>query len=107
MKILVAILMVIIGFALPVHAMETREVIIKDHVFIPKTIIVPANTRVKLKVDNQDSTPAEFESDDFKREKILPGNSQATIFIPPLEVGEYKFFDEFNMDTTQGILKVE
>lgn len=89
------------------YAMEERSLIIKDHQFEPEVITVPANTRVKLHVENQDPTPAEFESDDFRREKVMPGNSKATIFVPPLEPGEYKFFDEFNMETTQGILKVE
>ncbi|MDG1287455.1 MAG: cupredoxin domain-containing protein [Rickettsiales bacterium] len=93
--------------AVNANAMETREIIIKDHKFIPEVLTIPADTRVKLLVKNQDPTAAEFESDDFKREKILPGNSQANIFIPALPVGEYKFFDEFNVDTTQGILKVE
>ncbi len=89
------------------QAIEKREIIIKDHKFIPETLVVPVDTRVKLTVINQDPTAAEFESDDFKREKILPGNSTAHIFIPALKAGEYKFFDEFNLDTTQGILKVE
>ncbi len=106
MKILLTAL-TLLFFAFNAQAMEKREITIKDHKFIPETLTVPANTRVKLLVKNEDPTPAEFESDDFRREKILPGNSQANIFIPPLEPGEYKFFDEFNLDTTQGILKVE
>lgn len=80
---------------------------IKDHKFTPDVITAPANTRLKLIVDNQDSTPEEFESNDFHREKIIPGNSKATIFVSPLAAGEYKFFGEFNMDTAQGVLKVE
>lgn len=100
-------LLAIILIATSSNAMEKREIIIKDHKFIPETLTVPVNTRVKLLVKNQDPTPAEFESDDFKREKILPGNSEAHIFIPPLEAGEYIFFDEFNLDTTKGLLKVE
>lgn len=89
------------------QALEKREIIIKDHKFEPAVLTVPADTRVKLVVKNQDPTPAEFESDDFRREKVLPGNSEASIFIPPLASGEYKFFDEFNKETTQGVLKVE
>lgn len=103
--ILVALTIALTAFS--AQAIEKREIIIKDHKFIPETLVVPADTRIKLTVINQDPTPAEFESDDFKREKILPGNSTAHIFIPPLAAGEYKFFDEFNIETTQGILKVE
>ncbi len=55
-------------------------------------------------MDNQDSTPEEFESYDFNREKIINGNSSAPVFVGPLEKGEYKFFGEFNQATAQGVL---
>lgn len=103
--LLLAFTLALVSFG--AQAMETREITIKDHKFDPAIVSVPADTRVKLVVHNQDSTPAEFESDDFKREKILPGNSTANVFVSPLAKGEYKFFDEFNKETTQGILKVE
>lgn len=83
------------------------EIVIKDHVFTPSEIKVPAGEALKLVVDNQDSTPEEFESDDFRREKIIPGNSKATINVGPLEPGTYKFFGEFNEDTAQGTLIAE
>jgi hypothetical protein len=90
------------------QAAETPEfnIVIKDHLFHPATIEVPANTRVKLIVDNQDATPEEFESHDFNREKVIMGNSKASIFVGPLEAGEYQFFGEFNEDTAQGKLVV-
>ncbi|HVZ09242.1 MAG TPA: cupredoxin domain-containing protein [Rhodopila sp.] len=33
-------------------------------------LIVPANTKVRVVVKNADSTPAAFESDDFKAERL-------------------------------------
>ncbi|MGE0755206.1 MAG: cupredoxin domain-containing protein [Alphaproteobacteria bacterium] len=88
---------------------ETPEysLTLKDHKFDPETIEIPADTKVKLIVKNEDETPAEFESDDFKREKIIKGGKEATIYVGPLPAGEYKFFDEFNMDTAQGVLIVK
>lgn len=96
-------------FALPALAKETPEytLTLKDHVFDPTELEIPANTKVKLLVKNEDATPAEFESDDFKREKIIKGKSEATINVGPLKVGEYKFFDEFNEKTAQGKLIVK
>lgn len=91
----------------PVNAMEVRELTLKNHQFTPQTVTIPADTRFKIVVDNQDATPAEFESDDFKREKIISGNSKATIFVSPLPKGEYAFFDEFNADSAKGTLIVE
>ena len=75
---------------------------IKDHKFTPSTVEIPANTKVKLIVKNEDKTPEEFESHDFKREKIIPGGSTAKISVGPLKPGEYKFFGEFNEKTAQG-----
>ena len=78
------------------------DIVIKDHKFQPETLEIPANTKVKLVVKNQDATPEEFESYQLNREKVIPGSSQATIFIGPLEPGTYPFFGEFNQKTAQG-----
>ena len=83
------------------------EVIIKDHHFSPDRIVIPADTKVKLQVKNQDPTPEEFESHDLNREKIIPPNREVTIYIGPLDPGEYGFFGEFNEDTAQGKIVVE
>ena len=80
------------------------QLVIKDHLFYPSELIVPANKKIKLIVDNQDSTPEEFESYELNREKVILGNSKAMIFIGPLAPGEYPFFGEFNMATAQGKL---
>jgi hypothetical protein len=53
-------------------------------------------------VDNQDATPEEFESHILNREKIVPGNSKATIFIGPLKPGTYEYFGDFHQATAQG-----
>ncbi|HYH37299.1 MAG TPA: cupredoxin domain-containing protein [Azospirillum sp.] len=79
-------------------------IVIKDHTFQPATLEVPAGQRLVLIVDNQDPTPEEFESRDFKAEKIIGGNRSARVNVAPLKPGEYKFFGEFNMDTAQGKL---
>ncbi len=80
---------------------------IKDHKFQPTQLTVPADTQFKVRVDNQDSTPSEFESSDFNREKIVLPGSQITVFIGPLAKGKYKFFDDFHQDTGQGVLIVQ
>lgn len=82
-------------------------IVIKDHKFTPEEIHAPAGEKLKLIVDNQDPTPEEFESDDFRREKIIAGNSKATILVGPLEPGKYHYFGEFNLDTANGYLIVK
>lgn len=80
----------------------TFEISIKDHVFEPKSVEIPSGTKAKLIVHNLDATPEEFESYDLNREKIVPGGGKISLFVGPLEPGEYKFFGEFNEATAQG-----
>ncbi|MGD8926465.1 MAG: cupredoxin domain-containing protein, partial [Thioalkalispiraceae bacterium] len=70
--------------------------------FVPAEITIPADTKVKLVVKNQDPTPEEFESHSMHREKVIPGGRQAIIFIGPLKPGTYEFFGEFNPKTAKG-----
>jgi len=84
------------------------ELKIQDHLFFPEVIEIPANTKVKLLVNNLDPTAEEFESYELNREKVISGNRKAVIFIGPLSPGEYPFFGEFYPKTARGkILVVE
>lgn len=75
---------------------------IKNNLFFPAELTVPANTKVKLRIFNQDATAEEFESYELNREKVIMGNNQTVIFIGPLKPGEYPYFGEFNPKTAQG-----
>ena len=86
----------------PVFAQEAYVIVIKEHRMIPEELQVPAGQKIKLVVDNQDATPEEFESHTLNREKIIPGNSKATIFIGPLKPGTYEYFGDFHQATAQG-----
>ncbi|PCJ23954.1 MAG: hypothetical protein COA96_10730 [SAR86 cluster bacterium] len=83
------------------------ELIIKDHLFFPAVLEIPAKQKVRIRIINQDPTPEEFESFELNREKIIVGNGQAVIFIGPLEPGRYPFFGEFNPKTAQGVVVVK
>jgi hypothetical protein len=82
------------------------EIEIRNHLFEPDVITIPANTKVKLIVYNRDSTPEEFESFELNREKVIMGGRKAIIFIGPLAPGEYPFFGEFNPQTALGKIVV-
>lgn len=77
---------------------------IKDHQFSPAKIVVPAGQKIKLRIENLDATPEEFESHDLNREKIVTGGGKITIYIGPLKPGTYKYFGEFHEDTAQGVI---
>ena len=80
------------------------EITIKDHLFYPSELVIPANKKVKLLVINADETAEEFESYELNREKIITGNSKSIIFIGPLPAGRYPFFGEFYPKTAQGVI---
>jgi len=76
--------------------------VIKDHQFQPTEIEVPAGQKIALTVKNNDSTPEEFESTELRREKVVPGGEQITVYIGPLKPGKYEFFGDFNPRTARG-----
>jgi len=86
---------------------EDYTLTIKDHKFQPAELLVPSGKKVKITVKNEDKTPAEFESSDLDREKLVQGNSQIDIYVGPLNAGKYGFFDDFHEDTTKGTLIVK
>lgn len=75
---------------------------IKNHAFVPQELAVPANRTIKLIIKNEDDTAAEFESPDLNREKVVPANSEITVYLDPLDMGIYPYFDDFHHDTTTG-----
>ncbi len=77
---------------------------IRDHHFVPTELTVPAGTKIKLVIDNQDPTAEEFESYELNREKVVPANAQITIFVGPLDPGRYPFFGDFHKDSATGVL---
>ena len=81
--------------------------VIKDHAYQPRDLKVPADTKFRLIVVNEDATPEEFESTDFNRETIVLPGHRVTVYIGPLRAGIYGFFGDFHRDTAQGRLIVE
>ena len=81
--------------------------VIRDHRFSPTEVRIPANTKVRLVIDNQDATPEEFDSHALNREKVIPPRSKANVFIGPLAPSRYPFMGEFNASTAQGVVVVE
>ena len=80
----------------------TYTLTIKDHQFQPSEIEIPAGQKIALIVKNNDSTPEEFESTELRREKVVAGGEQITVYIGPLKPGKYEFFGDFNPKTARG-----
>jgi len=83
------------------------QLVIRDHRFVPAELKVPANTKIKLMVVNQDVTPEEFESHELNREKVVTGRATIPVYVGPLKPGRYPFFGDFHAETAQGALIAE
>ena len=97
-----AVTLLILAAAVPARAEDSFVLSIKDHHFQPTEFEVPAGKKITLTVKNLDPTPEEFESTDMRREKVVAGGQEITVYIGPLRPGRYEFFGDFHPDTARG-----
>ncbi|RWM39471.1 cupredoxin domain-containing protein [Mesorhizobium sp.] len=74
----------------------TFVVDLKDGVVTPQSLEVPANSQFRLELRNSGSSPAEFESIELRKEKVLGPGASSFVVIRRLDPGEYRFFDDFH-----------
>lgn len=86
------------------RADDNPALVFKNHRIEPTRLEVPARKRFKLMVQNADDTAEEFESSDLNREKLVTAGQTTSVYLGPLEPGEYKIFGDFHQDTAQGVL---
>ena len=84
-------------------AADEVTLLIDHHKFSPSEINIPAGTKTKIIIHNQDAVPVEFESYDLSREIVVPGHGESPIFVGPLEAGTYQFFNDFDHDMQDTI----
>jgi len=89
---------------LPARAQDVLSLEFRQHRFVPERLEVPANTKFRIMVKNNDDTADEFESVDLNREKLVAPGQTITVFLGPLTPGIYKFFGDFHQDTAQGVI---
>jgi len=105
--VLPTLLTVMLAYAARAADVPEFELVIKDHLYAPAELKVPANTKFKLIVKNEDAAAEEFESTDLNRETVVLPKRTAVIYVGPLHAGSYSFFGDFHRDTAQGRLLVE
>ncbi len=84
----------------------TVNISLKEHRFQPAELHAPAGKTIVIVVKNNESTPAEFESNMLRVEKVVVGGGTITLRIRPLAPGRYRFFDDFHPSTI-GYLVVQ
>ncbi len=70
----------------------------------PRRLEVPANRRLVLELVNKGKSPAEFESHELRKEKVLAPDSNSVLVIHELDPGEYDFFDDFHPGAPPAVL---
>jgi hypothetical protein len=82
---------------------------ISHHQFVPAELHIPTGIKVRIILDNQDDAAEEFDSHSLNREKHVPPNSRATIFIGPLAPGRYIYEGESEVagGPALGVIVVE
>lgn len=80
----------------------TFKLVARDGRWFPEVLEVPANTRFRLEITNQNAGAEEFESKDLRKELVLaPGVTRVLVFAP-MKPGTYPFFGEFHPGTARG-----
>jgi hypothetical protein len=92
--------LMLMGACIPAWAEDaSASITLQDHRFSPDGLSVPAGRKIELHVINRGTGPAEFESSDLRREKVVPAGHQITVYVGPLRPGTYEFFDDFHPNT--------
>jgi hypothetical protein len=103
----VALLVLLVAGTAPAWAEEHRELAIRDHVFEPAELHVPANTPVTLRIRNLDGQAEEFDSQALKVEKVISGSGEGIVRLRPLAPGRYNFVGEYHEKTAHGTIVAE
>ncbi len=64
--------------------------------FEPRQLEIPAGTKTRVVLRNQEALPAEFESESLSREVLVPAHAEVAFYVGPLDPGAYDFFNDFN-----------
>ena len=82
--------------------LPTYELSLQDGHFDPPQLVVKADERFKIVLNNIGQGPAEFERTPLRVEKVLSPGVTTFVVIHPLKPGLYPFFDEFNPQLPEG-----
>ena len=90
------------------HASDAvQHLTLANHAFSPKEFTIPADTKVKILIKNENGQAAEFESFELHREKVIPDGEEVAVFVGPLKPGVYPFFDDLDVNKATGKITVK
>lgn len=80
------------------------EIKLRNGRFEPAEVTVKAESPFKMRVTNAGKSAIEFESFELHRERVVQPGESITVYMPALNAGTYKFFDDFHRSTAQGAI---
>lgn len=75
-----------------------------DGRFEPHDLVVRAKTPFRLRVVNATQDAIEFESFELNRERVVLPGAEIVVYLPALDPGSYKFFDDFHHGAGEGTI---
>jgi hypothetical protein len=75
-----------------------------DGRFEPDELVVKAKTPFRLRVVNATQAAIEFESFELNRERVVLPGAEIVVYLPALDPGSYKFFDDFHQGAGEGTI---
>lgn len=75
-----------------------------DGTFEPDELVVKAQTPFRLRVVNATQEAIEFESFELNRERVVLPGAEIVVYLPALDPGSYKFFDDFHHGAGEGTI---
>ncbi|WP_404983436.1 cupredoxin domain-containing protein [Cobetia marina] len=73
----------------------------------PEVLKVKAGEKFVIQLHNAGNTPAEFESNSLRKEKVLAPGVKSFVVIHPLRAGSYDYFDDFHLPDARGKVVAE
>ncbi len=76
--------------------LPTYVISLNDGHMDPRVLVVPTDTKFRIRIYNKGTKPVEFESVSLRQEKVLYLDGETRMVVMPQNEGKYDFFDDFN-----------
>jgi len=104
--VLAALLGLVLALPIVARADDSAASVVRfqGNRFEPAELVVKAGAPLQLRVVNANPDAIEFESFELNRERVVQPGQEIVVYLPPLDPGTYKFFDDFHRDAGEGTI---
>ena len=107
--VLLAGLAIALGTVTAAAAADPAEfpLVIEKNRFQPDVVKVKAGAPFVLIITNKDKGPEEFDMNQPRIEKVIPGGKTVRLKMPALKPGKYPFVGEYHSETAKATIVAE